>query len=277
MTWSVNGNVASIFAINSLNRSQNVANKALQRLSTGLRINSAADDAAGVAVATKLSSQIRSLEQAQRNASDGVSLAQVADGAMGQISDVLIRMRELSVQAGNGSLSATDRISLNTEFGELVNELDSIAANTSYNGTDLLDGDVSTGVTLQVGSGSGAANRVTISIASLLQASIASATLTAQTISTTGGATTAMGVIDDAINTLTAQRGKVGAAVGRLNYSIENLGTQAANLSAARGRVMDADFAKETAALTKAQILSQAGISAISQANYQSQMLAQLF
>lgn len=277
MVWSVNSNVTSLFANRSLNRAQQGANKALERLSTGLRVNSAADDAAGLAISTKLSARIRGLEQAQRNVGDAVSLAETADGAMDQIGDILIRMRELAVQSGNGSLSAADRIALDTEYDGLVSELDNIAQNTSFNGRDLLDGDTSAGVTFQVGQGSGSANQVTLSIGSLRQSVIGSAALSAQTISTTGGASTALGVIDSAINKLVAQRGKVGAVINRLDYSNNSLGAEIETLSAANSRVIDADFARETANLTRFQILTQAGLNVIAQSNYQSQLISRLF
>jgi flagellin len=277
MVWSVNSNVTSLFANRSLNRAQQGANKALERLSTGLRVNSAADDAAGLAISTKLSARIRGLEQAQRNVGDAVSLAETADGAMDQISDILIRMRELAVQSGNGSLSAADRVALDTEYDGLVSELDAIAQNTSFNGRDLLDGDTSAGVTFQIGQGSGATNQVTLSIGSLRQSVIGSAALSAQTISTTGGASTAIGVIDSAINKLVAQRGKVGAVINRLDYSNNSLGAEIETLSAANSRVIDADFARETANLTRFQILTQSGLNVIAQSNYQSQLLSRLF
>jgi flagellin len=277
MVWSVNSNVTSLFANRSLNRAQQGANKALERLSTGLRVNSAADDAAGLAISTKLSARIRGLEQAQRNVGDAVSLAETADGAMDQISDILIRMRELAVQSGNGSLSAADRIALDTTYDGLVSELDNIAQNTSFNGRDLLDGDTSAGVTFQIGQGSGATNQVTLSIGSLRQSVIGSAALSAQTISTTGGASTALGVIDSAINKLVAQRGKVGAVINRLDYSNNSLGAEIETLSAANSRVIDADFARETANLTRFQILTQAGLNVIAQSNYQSQLISRLF
>jgi flagellin len=267
MALYVNTNVSSISAQRNLNRAQGGAEKALQRLSTGMRVNSASDDAAGLAIGTRFQSQIRSLEQAQRNANDAISVIQTAEGGMAQMSDLLIRMRELSVQSANGTLSAADRISVDTEFDSLVSELDRIAQTTSFNGTDLLDGDQATGVTFQVGAGSGANDRIVVSIASVLQSAIASQNLTAQTLSTVAGARTAMGVIDSAISTLSTQRSKLGASQNRLTVTIENLGSQVENLSASRSRIVDADVAKESANLTKYQILVQAGLSVVAQAN----------
>jgi flagellin len=267
MALYVNTNVASLFAQRNLNRSQMGAEKALQRLSTGMRVNSAADDAAGLAVGTRFQSQIRSLEQAQRNANDGISVIQTAEGALAQMTDLLIRMRELSVQSANGTLSAADRVFLDTEFDSLVAEIDRIAQVTNFNGTDLLDGDASAGIVFQVGANNTANDRITISVTNARQDSIASQTLTAQTISTVAGARTSMGVIDDAINSIASQRSKLGAVQNRLTVTIENLGSAVENLSASRSRIVDADIAKETANLTKYQILVQAGLSVVAQAN----------
>jgi flagellin len=267
MALYVNTNVSSISAQRNLNRAQGGAEKALQRLSTGMRVNSASDDAAGLAIGTRFQSQIRSLEQAQRNANDAISVIQTAEGGMAQMSDLLIRMRELSVQAANGTLSAADRISVDTEYDSLVSELDRIAQTTSFNGTDLLDGDSSAGITFQVGAGSGANDRIVVSIASVRQSTIATADLTSQTLSTATGARSAMGIIDNAISKLSTQRSKLGAAQNRLTVTIENLGSQVENLSASRSRIVDADVAKESANLTKYQILVQAGLSVVAQAN----------
>jgi flagellin len=267
MALYVNTNVSSISAQRNLNRAQGGAEKALQRLSTGMRVNSASDDAAGLAIGTRFQSQIRSLEQAQRNANDAISVIQTAEGAMAQMSDLLIRMRELSVQSANGTLSAADRVSVDTEFDSLVLELDRIAQVTNFNGTDLLDGDSAAGITFQVGSGSTANDRIVVSIANVRQGSVGNAALTAQTLSTVTGARTAMGVIDNAISKLSTQRSKLGAAQNRLSVTIENLGSAVENLSASRSRIIDADVAKETANLTKYQILVQAGLSVVAQAN----------
>ncbi len=267
MALYVNTNVGSLFAQRNLSRSQGMADKALQRLSTGMRVNSASDDAAGLAVGTRFKSQIRSLEQASRNANDAISVVQTAEGGMSQMSDMLIRMRELSVQAANGTLTANDRISLNDEFGSLVSELDRIANTTSFNGTDLLDGSSSTGITFQVGANDSANDRVVVSIANMDAGSIGSSDLAAESISTVADARTAMGVIDSAIATVASQRSGLGSFQNRLNVTIENLGSQIENLSAAKSRIMDADIAKETAALTRSQILVQAGLSVVAQSN----------
>lgn len=271
MALYVNTNVASLFAQRNLNRSKMGAEKALQRLSTGMRINSAADDAAGLAVSTRFRSQIRGLEQAQRNANDGISVIQVAEGAMEQMTEILIRMRELSVQAANGSLTDEDRGFLNVEFNSLTEELDRIANVTSFNGTQLLDGSASAGIAFQVGANNTVNDRITISIASLNSGTIASQPLSNQTISTIAGARSSLDVIDGAINSIASQRADLGAAQNRLSVTIENLGTAVENLSASKARIADADIAKETAELTKYQILIQAGLSVVAQANQNTQ------
>jgi flagellin len=267
MALYVNTNVASLFAQRNLNRSQMGAEKALQRLSTGMRVNSAADDAAGLAVGTRFQSQIRSLEQAQRNANDAISVIQVAEGALSQMTDLLIRMRELSVQSANGTLSAADRVFLDTEFDSLVAEIDRIASVTNFNGTDLLDGDAAAGIVFQVGANNTANDRITISILNAQTASLTASSLASNTISTVAGARNTMGVIDSAINSIASQRSKLGAAQNRLTVTIENLGSAVENLSASRSRIVDADIAKETANLTRYQILVQAGLSVVAQAN----------
>jgi flagellin len=218
-------------------------------------------------VGTRFKSQIRSLEQAQRNANDAISVIQTAEGGMAQMSDILIRMRELAVQSANGTLTASDRGFLDTEFDSLVAELDRIAQTTSFNGTDLLDGDASAGIAFQVGANNNANNRITVSITNMREDNIASAELTSQQLTSVGFARTALGVIDDAINTIASERANLGASQNRLTVTIENLGTQIENLSASKSRIMDADIAKESANMTKAQILVQAGLSVVAQAN----------
>jgi flagellin len=171
------------------------------------------------------------------------------------------------VQASNGTLTATDRISINDEFSSLVTELDRIAQTTSFNGTDLLDGDTSAGITFQVGAANNANNRITVSITSLRQDDISTSALASNTVSTVAGARNTMGIIDSAISTLNTERSTLGSAQNRLTVTIENLGTQIENLSASKSRIMDADVAKETANLTRSQILVQAGLSVVAQAN----------
>lgn len=267
MALYVNTNVASLFAQRQLSKSQGTAEKALERLSTGMRINSAADDAAGLAVTTRFKSQIRGMEQAQRNANDGISVIQVAEGSLEQMTDILIRMRELAVQSANGSFTDSDRAFLNVEFESLTVEMDRIANTTAFNGTKLLDGSAAAGIAFQVGSNNTANDRIVISIANMNAAQLATADISAQTISTGLGARDAIDVIDDAITSIASQRADLGAVQNRLNITIDNLGTAIENLSASSARIADADIAKETANLTRAQILVQAGLSVVAQAN----------
>ena len=245
--------------------------KSMSRLSSGLRITSASDDAAGLAISESLRAQVRSLQQASRNAGDGVSLLQTAEGALNEVSGVLIRMRELATQSSNGTLTATQRGSLHKEFSQLRSEIDRIGDSTEFNGRKLLDGSASSGVSFQVGLNNDAGSKLTASIASAKSGSIGSAATTArlddQSISTSAGAQTSLAVIDDAINDISTSRGNLGSMMNRLGSTMANLATAVENLSAANSRIRDVDVAEETAALTRNQILSQAGVSVLAQAN----------
>ena len=270
MPLNVKTNISSLIARRNLNRSQNMVDKSLARLSTGMRITSAADDAAGLAISQKLKSQIRSLEQASRNANDGISLIQTAEGGMDQMGEILNRMRELAVQSANGTLTNTDRSFLHSEFNTLVSELDRIADTTEFNGRKLLNGSASAGVSFQVGANNTSNDRITVSITNVGTKKIGTSTtnsLFSQSLSTASKAQASLSVIDDAISDLSTVRAKLGSAQNRLDVSIENLGSTKENLSAANARIRDVDVAKETANMTKGQILVQAGISVLAQAN----------
>lgn len=273
-------NVASLGAQRNLEKSQNMLGKSMSRLSSGLRINSASDDAAGLAISESLRGQTRSLQQAARNAGDGVSLLQTAEGALNEVSGVLIRMRELATQSSNGTLTSTQRSSLQQEFSQLRSEIDRIGDSTKFNGSSLLDGTMSAGVTFQIGLDSSSSSKLTVSIASAKSGVIGSAATTArlddQSISTASGAGTALSVIDDAINDITTMRGNMGAAMNRLAITTANLATAVENLSAANSRIRDVDVAEETASLTRNQILTQAGVSILSQANQAPQVALSL-
>jgi flagellin len=264
-------NVASLSAQRNLDKTQGMLSKSMTRLSSGLRINTAADDSAGLAISESLKGQVRSLQQASRNAGDGVSLLQTAEGSLNEVSGVLVRMRELAVQSSNGTLTSTQRGSLQQEFTELRSEIDRIGNSTKFNGISLTDGNLSAGVTFQIGQENASSSRLTVSIADARSSALGSAATTArlddQTISTATGAQTALSVIDDAINDVTTIRGKMGAAMNRLSVTMTNLATGVENLSAANSRIRDVDVAEETASLTRSQILSQAGISVLAQAN----------
>ncbi len=380
MAQTINTNVASLNAQRNLSRSQGLLNQSLERLSTGLRINSAKDDAAGLAISERFTTQIRGLNQAVRNASDGISLAQTTESALGELTNNLQRIRELAVQSANATNSASDRAALNAEVAERIAEVDRIAKQTNFNGVKVLDGSfgtatfqvganvgetisvslttdvtasaigtintaagtgfsfaeaASTDITLQLGDGTTAdlyGEAVVAANSTVQQAadSINSANITGvsafvnaggqlQVINDTGneitftetgaagadtlgldtevtadetaGATTTLGSVaidtlaganfaiarvDSALTSVNGLRGNLGAIQNRFESTIVNLQTVSENLAASRGRIQDADFAAETAALTKAQILQQAGVSVLSQANAQPQLALSL-
>ena len=257
----------------SLNAQRNLANNsmgmntAMERLSSGLRVNSAKDDAAGLAIAERMNAQVRGMNVAIRNAADGISLAQTAEGALQQVSETLQRMRELSVQSSNSTNTATDRANLNTEFKQLGSEIDRILGATTFNGKKVLDTDAGANV-FQVGANNSATNRVTITTTNMrTSAAIVSITGATTSIATSGAAQAMISKIDTAINSVTSQRSIYGAATNRFEATIMNLRNASENQAASRSRIMDADFARETAELTKAQVLQQSGIAILAQAN----------
>jgi flagellin len=260
---SVNTNVASLNAQNNLTKSQSMMTQSLARLSSGLRINSAKDDAAGLAISNRMTSQIRGLNQAARNANDGISLAQTAEGALDEVTNMLQRMRELAIQSANGTNSSDDRASLDAEYDELMSEISRIADNTKFNNQNVLDGTLGT-VAFQVGYEAGDTISITVGTDMSADGDLA--------ISTTGidsaaNASTAVSSLDSAISTVDTFRGTLGAVQNRFESTIANVSNIAENVSAARSRIVDADFALETANLTKAQILQQAGTAMLAQAN----------
>ena len=240
------------------------------RLSSGLRIATAADDAAGLGISERMRADIRSYAVAGRNAQDGVSLAQTAEGALNETSNNLIRMRELAVQAANGTLSTTDRATLNTEFTALVSEIDRVASQTSFNGLKLLDG-TGTTLTIQVGVDSGE----TISVG-MSDATSSTLGISALGVTTSAAANTALTAIDSAIDSVTTARGALGAAQNRMGSAIASIANARENLSAAESRIRDVDVAMETADLTRNSILQQAAVSVLGQANVQPQLALSL-
>lgn len=263
MALGINTNISSLSAQNQLSKSQNLGNQALERLSSGLRINSAKDDAAGLAIATKFDAQIRGLTVAQRNANDGISLAQTAEGALDEVTNNLQRIRELAVQAANATNSAEDRAALEAEVQARKDEIDRIGAVTQFNGTNLLDGTF-TGQTFQVGANNTANDRITIDIGTEISMSGLAIT---EAVSTVTGAQSLLDEIDTALDTVNGLRGDLGAVQNRFESTIANLGNSIQNQSASQSRILDADFAAETAKLAKANVLQQAGISVLAQAN----------
>ncbi len=264
MGLRVNTNIASFNAQRNLLAVNKRLFRNFQHLSTGLRISTAADDSAGLAISERLRAQIRSLAQAERNANDGVSLVQTGEGALNEVSNILVRLRELAVQASNGSVSNNDKDTLQEEFSALVSEVNRIAKSTEFNGIHLLDGSVTT-ASFQVGIGTDSSiNQISVDLSPALTTSLGLSTLD---IGSTGDTSFAISQIDSAINTVSQLRGDFGAIQNRLNSTIANLGSARENLSAAQSRIRDVDVAYETAQLTRNSILQQAAISILAQAN----------
>ncbi|MBS0435378.1 MAG: flagellin FliC [Proteobacteria bacterium] len=265
MPQTINTNVSSLNAQRNLTTSQSSLATSMQRLSSGLRVNSAKDDAAGLAIADRMNAQIRGINVAIRNANDGISLAQTAEGALATVTDVLQRMRELAIQAQNGSNGTGDRSNLDTEFQQLSAEITRIAQQTKFNGTAIV-GSGAGAQTFQVGANNGDTMTITTSTVSTVTGDILTA----------GTASTAVAAIDSALDSITTSRATYGAAMSRFEFAISNLQITGENQSAARGRIMDADFAAETANLSRSQILQQAGTAMVAQANQLPQQVLQL-
>lgn len=270
MALVINTNIASVNAQRNLNKTEASLHTSLARLSSGMRITAAKDDAAGLAISEKLRAQVRGLSQAQRNAQDGISLVQTAEGALNEVSGALIRMRELAVQASTGTLGTEERGYLNDEFSALKLEIDRIANVTEFNGKYLLNGASSAGVDFQVGLNDNTNDRITVSIGSTGTTSLgtnAASSLSNQSISAMSKAQHSLGVIDDAIKDISNVRGDLGAIQNRLQTTVNNLATQRENIAAANSRIRDVDVADETVSMTRSQILMQAGVSVLAQAN----------
>ena len=262
MSTVINTNLASIVAQRSLANTSVQMSTSLQRLSTGLRINSARDDAAGLAISERLTAQVRGYNQAIRNAGDGISLAQTAEGMDG-ITNSLQRMRELAVQAANYSNTTADRTAINAEFAQLKTEVDRISQQTKFNTKSLLDGSF-TAAAFQVGANSGE----TISVDSITNMGATALGLTAAVdVTTMANASSALSTIDSALVTVTSARANLGASINRFEQTISNLRVTVENLQSSRSRIQDADFAAESASLTRLQILQQSGTAVLSQAN----------
>jgi flagellin len=262
MSLTVNTNVASLNAQRNLAHTQVSLNQSLQRLSSGLRINSAADDAAGLAISEGMKAQIKSMNQAIRNANDGVSFVQVAEGALNEVSNILGRMRELATQAATGTVAASQRSYINSEFGRLAAEISRIASATAFNGIHMLAG--ANTVNIQVGTG----NTAAYDLISINTTDMGATTLTVNTaINDSATARAMLDTLDTAISTVSSQRANLGAAQNRFQSVINNLQVAAENTSAAQSRIADADIASETANMTRANILVQAGTAILAQAN----------
>ena len=268
----INTNYSSLIARGNLLGVNNSLTKTMERLSSGLRINSAADDAAGLAISERMGAQIRGFDQAYRNAQDGMSLIQVAEGAMGTISDILQRMRELAVQADNGTYSSSDKNSIKAEMDQLVQEVNHIAQSTAYNGIKLLDGST-TSITLHISDKFDDTLSVSLND---VQASALGTTNKLDQINVTTDAQEAIQVIDEALDQISQYRGTLGATQNRLAFISDNLISMKNNTAASRSRIADADMAAEMSNLTKSQILQQTTMAMLARANSQPQSILSL-
>lgn len=273
----INTNLLSLTTQNNLNKSQSSLGTAIERLSSGLRINSSKDDAAGQAIANRMNSQIKGMTQAARNANDGISLVQTAEGNLNEINTNLQRIRELSVQAANDTNGSTDLDSINTEITQRLSEIDRIAGGANFNGKNLLNGAVSTALSIQVGAGVSSNDTISIDSTALINAT--SGTLSATLSTKIADNSTAQAVIsaaDEAIGKIDEARSNMGAIQNRFESTINNLNNSITNLSAAQSRIQDADYATEVSNMSRAQILQQAGTSVLSQANQVPQAMLSL-
>ncbi|HKP94250.1 MAG TPA: flagellin [Fibrobacteria bacterium] len=270
----INHNIGSMIGQGALHTQQISLGKSLEKLSTGLRINRASDDAAGLSVSESLRSKVRGMERAKSNAEDGIALLQIAEGATGEINNILQRMRELAIQSATDTMTTTERSFTNKEFGQLMNEITRISSSASYNGMTLLDGAAgSFGVSggnasvLHIGAGSSATvDRISVTVNAMTLGALGiSATTTA--VSTSSSALASLSLIDTAIKSVNTMRSDMGAYVNRLEFAISNLSNQVYNTQDAESRIRDVDFAKETTEFTRSQILTQSATSMLAQAN----------
>ncbi len=267
MAQTINTNLVSLNTQRNLAATSGSLATSIQRLSSGLRVNSAKDDAAGLAIADRMNSQVRGMNVAIRNANDGISLTQTADGALAGVGDMMQRMRELAVQSTNSTNGTDDRGNLNQEFQQLADEVDRVLQGTKFNGKAVLGADATT-LSFQVGAGTSTQDTINVSMTRLDTASsITNVTGASSDITTAANATAAINNIDAALTAVNAERSKMGAVQNRFDSVVSNLRISVESQSAARGRIMDADFAIETANLSRAQVLQQAGSAMLSQAN----------
>ncbi len=263
-------NVSALRTSFAANQAEMSLAKSIERLSTGRRINSASDDAAGNAIATRMTSEVRGLNMAIRNANDGISLAQTAEGGMNEITSMLQRMRELSVQSANGTLAGGDRANLQTEVTALIAQIGDVATRTDYNGVALLDG---TNASINIQTGSQASETVAVTLTDVDATALA---VNALDISTEAGANGALTALDAALTTITTAQASLGASQNRLQTTVSNLSDRVANITESRSRIEDVDFSAETTALAKSQILSQASTAMLAQANQTQQNVLSL-
>ena len=277
MSLSVNTNITSMTAQNSLAKTQMALSTSFARLSSGLRINSAADDAGGLGVAKSMNAQVRSYAVAERNTNDAISMLQTADGGAEQVDGLLTRMRELAVQSANGSYSSSDRVNIQAEFKQDQDEISRVASSVQFNGKNLLSGTVAT-TTFQVGIGTASSDQIGVSFggADANTLAVSSAGGASIDVLSTTGALSSITAIDSALQTLSAQRANFGAGINRFQSTVQNLQSMETNTSASLSRIEDTDVAKETAALSRNQVLSQAGAAILAQANQTPQLAMSL-
>jgi flagellin len=270
MALRINTNIAALNSHRVLTSNDAMLNKSLEKLSSGLRINTASDDAAGLAISQKMLGQTRGLDQAQRNAQDGISMLQTAEGGLSETQNILQRMRELAVQGANDTLTSADRQNISDELNQLSSEIDRISGGTEFNTISLLGGGTiaTSGVTFQIGANAGNVVNVSISTANTATLTVGAGALS---VDSAANASTTISNIDSALAAISTSRGKIGAYINRLQHTISNLSIQGENISSAKSRIMDLDMAKEVVSMSKGQILSQSATAMLSQANQSSQ------
>ena len=265
MALTVRSNIAALRSINQLNKTQSSLTGSLEKISSGLRIRRAADDAAGMAVSSRMNADNVSLRQAMRNANDGVSLVQTAEGTLNEIGSILTRMRELSVQASNGTYSSSDRDLINKEFLLMRNEIRRIASNSTFNGISLLAGKDTGAITIQVGIDNIGGDKLSIQM-SAISASQGALAVSTLGVGSVASSLAAIASIDSAINTVNSARAELGATQNRLESALSQASTYSENLSSSYSQIMDLDYASESATMTRYQIMQQAGVAALGQA-----------
>ncbi len=266
MGMSINTNLSSLNSQRYASKTQDALSTSMERLSSGLRVNNARDDAAGLAIADRMNAQVKGMNVAVRNANDGISMAQTAEGALATSTDIIQRMRELAVQASNGTNGTGDLANLGSEFVQLQSEISRISSQTKFNGTAVI-GSGAGGKTFQVGADNGQTLTITTSNLATGTAVAAAIAASSTAIGSTASAQLAITSLDSALDEVTTSRANMGAAINRFQFTIANLQTNVENQTAARGRIMDTDYAKETANLSRTQVLQQAATAMIAQAN----------
>lgn len=260
----INTNVSAMTTLRYLNEATDAKSSSLTKLSSGSRINSASDDAAGLAVSEKMKAQIGGIEQAENNAQDGVSLVQTAEGAMSETQSILDRMRDLAVESANGTLTTSDRESINDEFSQLTSEINRLSNSTTFNTQNLISGTATNSFTFQIGANTTADDRITVTISAMGTTALG---INSVSILSAGDAVKAISAIDHALTTVSGARATLGAVENRLSYAISNLETSDENTSEANSRIRDVDMAQEMTEYTKENILTQAATTMLSQAN----------